>query len=90
MSAAGQLNPSLMVTHIGGIDAVPRTLRDFPWIPGGKKLFYPHVHMPLVAIDELRTHAANDERFAALADICEARNNTWNLEAEKYLLTHWA
>ena len=27
--------------------------------PGGKKPFYPHVHMPLVAIDDLRTHAAN-------------------------------
>jgi len=24
-----------------------------------------------------------------LADICEAKNNTWNLEAEQYLLTHW-
>ena len=89
MSAAGQLNPSLMVTHVGGIDAVPSTLRNFPSIPGGKKLFYPHVHMPLVAIDELRTHAAGDDRYAALADICEAKNNTWNLEAEQYLLTHW-
>ena len=47
------------------------------------------MHMPLVAIDDLRTHAANDERDAVLADICEAKNNTWNLEAEQYLLTHW-
>lgn len=89
MSAAGQLNPSLMVTHVGGIDAVPSTLRNFPSIPGGKKLFYPHVHMPLVAIAEFRTLAEGDERFAALADLCEARNNTWNVEAEQYLLTHW-
>jgi L-sorbose 1-phosphate reductase len=90
MSAAGKLNPSLMVTHVGGIDAVPPTLRDFPSIPGGKKLFYPHVHLPLVAIDELRAHAERDPRFAGLADICEANNNVWNLEAERYLLAHWA
>lgn len=89
MSEAGWLNPSLMVTHVGGIDAVPGTLRDLPRIPGGKKLFYPHVHMPLVAIEDLRNHAASDERFAALADICEANNDTWNVEAEQYLLAHW-
>jgi len=90
LSAAGQLNPSLMVTHVGGIDAVPPTLRDLPSIPGGKKLFYPHVHMPLVAIEELRIHALDDKRFEGLADICEANNNSWNLEAEQYVLSHWA
>ncbi len=89
MSAAGQLNPSLMVTHVGGIDAVPPTLRDLPRIPGGKKLFYPQIHMPLVAIEEIRAHVEQDARFEALADICEANNNTWNLEAEQYLLAHW-
>jgi L-sorbose 1-phosphate reductase len=90
MSAAGKLNPSLMVTHVGGIDAVPPTLKGFPSIPGGKKLFYPHVHLPLVAIDEFRAHAEQDPRFAGLADICEANNNVWNLDAERYLLAHWA
>ncbi len=89
MSAEGRLNPSLIVTHVGGIDAVPPTLKDFPAIPGGKKLFYPQVHMPLVGIDELRERAATDERFAGLAEICEANNNCWNLEAERYLLQHW-
>jgi threonine dehydrogenase-like Zn-dependent dehydrogenase len=90
MSAAGKLNPSIMVTHVGGIDAVPPTLKDFPTIPGGKKLFYPHVHMPLVAIDELRAHHEQDPRFGGLADICEANNNVWNVEAERYLLANWA
>lgn len=89
MSAAGRLNPSTMVTHVGGLDAVPPTLRDFPQIPGGKKLFYPHVRMPLVAIDELRTLAADDARFAGLADICEANRNLWSPKAERYLLEHW-
>lgn len=89
MSAAGKLNPSLMVTHIGGIDAVPPTLMNFPLIRGGKKLFYPSVHLPLVAIADLREHAATDERFAGLADICEANNSIWNAAAERYLLEHW-
>lgn len=89
MSAAGTLNPSFMVTHIGGIDAVPPTLLDFPQIPGGKKLFYPSVHLPLTAIADLRARAADDPRFAGLADICEANNDLWNSEAEAYLLAHF-
>lgn len=89
MSASGRLNPSLMVTHVGGIDAVPSTLRDFPCIAGGKKLFYPGVHMPLLAIEEFRDASADDVRLAGLADICEANNNCWNVAAEQYLLQHW-
>lgn len=89
LAAEGKINPSLMVTHIGGLDAVGPTLEHFPEIPGGKKLFYPFVRMPLVAIDDLRSHAGEDERFAGLADICEANDNIWNAEAERYLLEHW-
>ena len=42
------------------------------------------------SIDELRAHVEQDPRFAGLADICEANSNVWNLEAERYLLAHWA
>lgn len=40
LSATGQLQPSFMVTHIGGLDAVPETVLNLPNIPGGKKLIY--------------------------------------------------
>lgn len=90
MTAAGRLNPSFMVTHVGGLDAIPPTLRNFMTIPGGKKLFYPGISMPLYAIDQLRVHAETDPRLAPLADICEANQNVWNQEAEDYVLTHFA
>lgn len=89
LSAAGRLNPSAMVTHVGGLDAVPPTLQEFPKIPGGKKLFYPHVRMPLVAIADLRTLADDDPRYANLADICETHNNIWTPQAEQFLLAQW-
>ena len=50
LSATGQLQPSFMVTHIGGLDAVPETVLNLPDIPGGKKLIYNGVTMPLTAI----------------------------------------
>ncbi|MEE1159395.1 MAG: L-sorbose 1-phosphate reductase, partial [Atopobiaceae bacterium] len=62
---------------------------NLPGIPGGKKLIYTHISMPLVALDELRDKAAEDERYAGLADIVEANNGLWNAAAERYLLENW-
>lgn len=89
LASEGKLNPALMVTHIGGLDAVPPTLKNFPKIGGGKKLFYTSVRMPLIPIDEFRDHVPEDPRFAGLADICESNDNVWSREAEQYLLKHW-
>ena len=36
LSATGQLQPSFMVTHIGGLDAVPDTVLNLPDIPAVK------------------------------------------------------
>ena len=41
LSAAGKINPSYMVTHIGGIDAAPDTILNLPKLPGGKKTDLP-------------------------------------------------
>ena len=45
------LDPAGLVTHVGGIDAVIDTTLNLSQIPGGKKLIYTHVDMPLTAID---------------------------------------
>ncbi len=87
--AAKGMDPSVMITHIGGLDAVPETLLNLPNIPGGKKLIYTHIDMPLIALDDFRAQAETDERFAGLADLVEANNGLWSAEAEKYLLAHW-
>ena len=89
LSEAGLLNPAVMVTHIGGLDCAAETTLNLPKITGGKKLIYPHIQMPLTAIADFRSKAAEDARFAGLADICEKNQNLWCPEAEEYLLAHW-
>lgn len=85
-----KVNPSCMITHIGGLDADAQTTIDLPKIPGGKKLIYTHVTLPLTAIADFRGQAEKGgqhaELFADLADICESNNNLWCPEAEKRLL----
>ena len=86
LSATGAINPSLMVTHVGGLSAVPEALMDLPTFTGGKILVYPHVEMDLTAIDDFAAKAEEDQRFARLAEICAGRGNIWNREAEAYVL----
>ena len=90
LSEAGVLNPAVMVTHIGGLDCAAEVTLNLPSIPGGKKLIYPHITMPLTAIEDFRKKAEEDSRFTGLADICEANHNLWCPEAEEYLLANWA
>lgn len=86
LSAAGKINPSYMITHIGGVDAAPDTILNLPTLPGGKKLIYPHIQMPLTAIEDFEVLGKENEMFAELAKICQANNNVWCEKAEKYLL----
>ena len=89
LSEAGLLNPAVMVTHIGGLNCAGETTLNLPKIPGGKKLIYTHIEMPLTAIEDFRQKAAADPRFGPLADLCEANHNLWCPEAAEYLLKTW-
>jgi len=84
MMEAGKLNPSTMLTHVGGLDAVIDTTLNLPNIPGGKKLVYNNVSMPLVALDELKN--MEGDLYQGLAEIVEKENGLWSPEAERYLL----
>lgn len=86
LSEEGKINPSYMITHIGGINAVPDTILNLPKIPGGKKLIYPHIQLELTAIEDFARLGKENPIFARLAEICQANNNVWCEEAEKYLL----
>ncbi len=86
MIGAGKLNPAAMVTHIGGLDAVIDTTLNLPNIPGGKKLIYTQIDMPLTAIADFAKKGENDPMYAKLAEICGRHNDLWSGEAEKYLL----
>ncbi len=88
LSAAGRINPSVMVTHIGGIDSAAQTTIDLPKIPGGKRLVYTHIALPMTAIADFEKLGAADPLYAGLAEICNRNNGLWSTEAEQYLLKH--
>ena len=87
MMEKGLINPAAMVTHVGGLDAVVDTTLRLPKIPGGKKLVYTHISMPLTAIADFERLGRTDPMFAKLAELCAAHNGLWNAEAEKFLLS---
>ncbi len=88
----GKINPSVMITHIGGIDAVVDTTLNLPKINGGKKLIYNEISLPLTKIADLEELSKKDYEnahlFKGLAEICKANGNIWNEEAERYLLNN--
>jgi threonine dehydrogenase-like Zn-dependent dehydrogenase len=88
MSSKGLINPAVMLTHIGGIDATIDTILELPKIPGGKKIIYNEIEMPLTAIDDFEKLGETDPFFKELAAIVNKTNGLWNKEAEKYLLTN--
>lgn len=88
MMSEGKLDPSVMVTHVGGLNCVPETTLGLHDIPGGKKLIYTQIDMPLTAIDDFAELGKSDPMFAELAKIVEKTNCLWSPEAERYLLAH--
>ncbi|MBO4894599.1 MAG: zinc-binding dehydrogenase [Clostridia bacterium] len=86
MIKEGKLNPAILVTHIGGLDSVVETTLNLPKIPGGKKLIYTGVSLPLTAISDFEKKGKTDPFFKDLADIVKKTNGLWNAEAEQYLL----
>ena len=82
------LDPSGLVTHIGGLDAVIDTTLRLPEIPGGKKLIYTHIRMPLTAIADFEHLGSTDELFKTLHAITSRHHGLWSVEAEDYLLSN--
>lgn len=88
MMNKGLLNTASMITHIGGLNCVVDTVMNLPKIPGGKKLVYTNIDLPLTAIADFEKLGESDELFKNLAEICKRHNMLWNAEAEKYLLAN--
>ncbi|MDR0730972.1 MAG: zinc-binding dehydrogenase [Treponema sp.] len=86
MMAAKQINPSALITHVGGLNAVPETTINLDKIPGGKKLIYTHKNLPLTAIADFAEKGKTDPFWKALADITVKNNQLWCKEAEDYVL----
>lgn len=91
VSLIGQkrINPAVMITHIGGIDAAADTTLRLPEIGGGKKLIYTHINLPLTAISDFEKLGQTDHRFQKLNALVKANNGLWCGAAEKYLLENF-
>ncbi len=88
MIADGRFTPSILVSHIGGLDSVIETTLNLPNIPGGKKLIYTGISMPLTAIEDFEELGKTDPFFAKLAELTAKTKGLWNKEAEDYLLAN--
>ena len=80
------MDPAGLVTHVGGLNAVIDTTLNLPSIPGGKKLIYTHIDMPLTAIADFGK--VGKPVYDELDRICKAHQGLWSVEAENYLLSH--
>lgn len=86
LMSAGKINPAAMITHVGGLTCARDTILRLPEIPGGKKLVYTHLDLPLVALNGLSEAGEQNPFFARLAEICARHGGLWNTEAEEYVL----
>ena len=80
------INPAVMITHIGGLDAVIPTTLHLPESPGGKKLIYTNINMELTAITDFARKGLENGLFSELDRLVLKHNGLWNTEAERYLL----
>ena len=65
------------------------TTVNLPNIPGGKKLIYTHIELPLTALAEFEKLGETDERFKVLDELVKTNNGLWCTEAERYLLQNF-
>ncbi|MDP2791046.1 MAG: zinc-binding dehydrogenase [Rectinemataceae bacterium] len=86
MMAKRALKPEVMITHIGGLNAVADTTIRLDKIAGAKKLIYTHKRLDLVAIADFADLGKSDPLYAKLAEITGANDGLWCKEAEEYLL----
>jgi hypothetical protein len=86
--SSGKINPAVMITHVGGLDAVTDTTLRLPDIPGGKKLIYTNISMPLISLYSLKEIAEKEPVYKKLYEIVAANDYIWSLEAERYLLAN--
>lgn len=84
-----RIDPAVMITHIGGMDAAIDTTIHLPQIPGGKKLIYTHIQLPLTAIADFSEVGKIDARFQELDRLVKKNNGLWSAQAESYLLNNF-
>lgn len=57
-----------MVTHIGGLESAIETTLHVPEIPGGKKMIYTQIDLPLTAIEDFAELGKTNPLFKRLEE----------------------
>ncbi|MBQ0110328.1 MAG: zinc-binding dehydrogenase [Oscillospiraceae bacterium] len=83
-----KINPASVVSHILGLNAVIDSVYAIEKPNGLKKVCYPGLDIPLIAIDELEQWAQKDLLYAKLYEIVKQNNGLWCSQAEEYLLAN--
>lgn len=89
LSAENKIRPSVMVSHICGLDAVAHTTATLPSIRAGKILSYVGIDLPLTALTDFEELGKTDPLFAKLHTSIANHGGLWNQEAEELLLAHF-
>jgi len=82
------VKPAVMITHIGGLNAVADTIINLPQIPGGKKLIYTNIKLDLTALEDFKNLQNRNPLFKEIYRITKKNRGLWSLEAEEYLLAN--
>lgn len=86
MTKDNLINPAVMITHIGGLEAAKEANLHLPKLGGGKKLIYPVIQMPLTDITTIGKGKEASKQEKELSKIIDSYNGLWSNEAEAYLL----
>lgn len=82
------VNPGALVSHILGLGAVIEGVMAMEKPNGAKKVCYPHIDIPMVAIADLEELGKTDALYAELDKIVKANGGLWCAQAEQYLLSN--
>ncbi len=82
------VNGGALVSHILGLKAVPETVFAMEHPSGLKKVCYPALDLPLVALEDFEELGKTDPMYAELHRLVVKHGGLWNAEAERYLLDH--
>ncbi len=82
------IRPELLVSHIYGLDAAAEATLQLPDLPGGKKLIYTGISLPLTPLVMLEKLSGKSKLYSGLAKIISRNNGLWSAGAEEFLLAN--
>ena len=89
LMSEGKINPAIMVTHIGGLDAVVETTLNLPQDSRvGKNSSIRIFQCRWFHSTNLGNWEKDNKLYAGLHEIVSKNDYIWCLEAEKYLLAN--